>query len=156
MYTWTQSITIRDLIEESESDNPRRMWGDLIEVYRIMNGIEAVDWKFLLSKTPYDGTGGHTKKLENNIMRLDVHKYIFSQRVIDYRNALPQTDIDEICINKFKSQLKIHLNNIIMGLHEPLTSSLVPTLHLNWRVGYGKYGKKYVSQIAQTGYDASS
>ena len=34
----------------------RRIWGDLIEVYRIMNGIEGIDWKLLFSKAPYDGT----------------------------------------------------------------------------------------------------
>ena len=34
----------------------RRISGDLIEVYSIMNGIEAIDWKLLFSKAPHDGT----------------------------------------------------------------------------------------------------
>ena len=42
----------------------RRILGDLIEVYKIMNGIEGIDWKLLLSKAPYDGTRGHPMKLE--------------------------------------------------------------------------------------------
>ena len=98
----------------------RRIRGDLIEVYRIMNGIEAIDWKLLFSKAPYDGTKGHTMKLEKKVIRLDIRKYFFSQRVIDYWNALPQIAIDAKSINQFKSQLKIHLNNIIRGLHKPL------------------------------------
>ena len=36
----------------------RRIRGDLINVYRIMNGIEAINWKLLFSKAPYDGTRG--------------------------------------------------------------------------------------------------
>ena len=50
----------------------RRTRGDLIEVYRIMNGIEGIDWKLLFSKAPYDGTRGHTMKLEKNVMHLDI------------------------------------------------------------------------------------
>ena len=99
----------------------------MIEVYRIINGIEAIDWKLLFSKAPYDGTRGHTMKLEKKVICLD----IFSQRVIDYWNALPQTAIDVNIINQFKSQLKIHLNNIIRGLHKPLAFSLFPTPLLN-------------------------
>ena len=109
----------------------RIIWGDLIEVYRIMNGIEGIDWKHLFSKAPYDGTRGHTMKMEKNVMHLDICKYFFSQRVIDYWNALPQTAIDAKSINKFKSQLKIHLNNIIRGLHKPLSFSLFHTPLLN-------------------------
>ena len=47
------------------------------------------------SKAPYDGTRGHTMKLENNVIHLDIRKYFFSQRVLDYWNALPQTAIYE-------------------------------------------------------------
>ena len=57
----------------------RRIQGDLIEVYRIMNGIQTIDWKVLFSKAPYDGTRGHTMKLEKNMMRLDICKYFFHQ-----------------------------------------------------------------------------
>ena len=112
----------------------RRIRGDLIEVYRIMNGIEAIDWKLLFSKAPYDGTRGHTMKLEKKVIRLDIRKYFLSQRESNTNrllNALPQIAIDAKSINQFKSQLKIHLNNIIRGLHKPLAFSLFPTPLLN-------------------------
>ena len=56
----------------------RRIWGDLIEVYRIMNGIEEIDWKLLFSKSPYHETRGHTMKLEKKVI-LDVHKVFFTE-----------------------------------------------------------------------------
>ena len=74
--------------------------GDLIEVYRIMNGINAIDWKLLFPKAPYDGIRGHT--MEKKLIRFDIRKYFLSQRVIDYWNALPQTTIDAKSINQFK------------------------------------------------------
>ena len=49
------------------------------------------------------------------VIRLDIRKYFFSQQVIDYWNALPQTATDAKSINQFKSQLNIHMNNIIRG-----------------------------------------
>ena len=52
----------------------RRIRGDLIEVYRIMNGIEKIYWKLLFSKSPYDGTRGHTMKLEKKVIRLAIRK----------------------------------------------------------------------------------
>ena len=53
----------------------RRIWGDLIEVYIIMNGIEVI-----------------ASEIEGDTN-------LFSHRVINYCNALPQTGIDAISIN---------------------------------------------------------
>ena len=50
----------------------RRIKSDLIEVFRIMNGIEAIDWKLRFSKTPYDGTRDHTMKLKKKMICLDM------------------------------------------------------------------------------------
>ena len=60
-----------------KSHNPetRRIRGDLIKVHRIINGIEGIDGKLLFFKAPYDGTIGHTIKLEKKVKSLDVHKY---------------------------------------------------------------------------------
>ena len=52
----------------------RRIRGDLIEVYRITNGI---DWRLLYSKAPYDGTRGYTMELEKKVIRLDIRKHFF-------------------------------------------------------------------------------
>ena len=47
-------------------------------------GIEAIDWKLIFLKARYDGTGGHTMKLKKNGMRLDISKYLFPQKEIDF------------------------------------------------------------------------
>ena len=47
--------------------------------------------------------------------KIDI-QYFFTQRVIDYWNALPQTAIDAESINHFKDQLNVQLYNIIRGL----------------------------------------
>ena len=109
----------------------RRIRGDLIEVYKILNGFENIDWKLLFTRAKYDGTRGHSMKLEKKAFRLDIRKYFFTQRVIDYWNALPQTAIDAKNVNEFKGKLEVHLQNIIRGLHKPLAFSLSPIPLLN-------------------------
>ena len=89
----------------------RRIRGDLIEVYKILNGLEKINPDSMFTRC-------HTMKLEKKHVHLDSRKYFFTQRVIDYWNTLPQTAIDAENINNFKDQLNIHLYNIIRGLNK--------------------------------------
>ena len=41
----------------------RRIRGDLIEVFKIMNGFEKLDWRLLITPAVYEGTRGHSMKL---------------------------------------------------------------------------------------------
>ena len=66
-------------------------------------------------------------KLEKKQVHLDIIKHFFTQRVVDYWNALSQSVVDAENINQFKDQLNIHLYNIIKGVNKPLTLSLSPT-----------------------------
>ena len=69
-------------------------------------------------------------KLEKKHDHLDIRKYLFTQRVIDYCwNTLPQIAIDAEHINHFKDQLNVHLYNIIRGVNKPLAFSLSPIPH---------------------------
>ena len=107
----------------------RRIRGDLIEVYKILNGLEKINPDSMFTRFTYNNTRCHTMKLEKKHVHLDSRKYFFTQRVIDYWNALPQTAIDAESINHFKDQLNVHLYNIIRGLNKPLAFSLSPTPH---------------------------
>ena len=107
----------------------RRIRGDLIEVYRILNGLEKINPDSLFTRSRYTNIRCHTMKLEKKQVHLDIRKYFFTQRVIDYWNALPQSAVDAENINQFKDQLNIHLYNIIRGLNKPLAFSLSPTPH---------------------------
>ena len=67
----------------------RRIRGDLIEVYRILNGLEKINPDSLFTRSRYTNIRCHTMKLEKKQVHLDIRKYFFTQRVIDYWNALP-------------------------------------------------------------------
>ena len=71
----------------------RRIRGDLIEVYRILNGLEKINPDSLFTRSRYTNIRCHTMKLEKKHTHLDIRKYFFTQRVIDYWNALPQSSL---------------------------------------------------------------
>ena len=62
----------------------------MIEVYKIISGIERIraDKFFTLNTLK---TRGHSKKFYKPFNRLDIRKNIFSQRVIDSWNKLPES-----------------------------------------------------------------
>ena len=93
----------------------RRIRGDLIEVFKIMDGFERLHWKLLFTPAVYEGTRGHSMNLQKETVRLNVRKHFFIQRVINYWNALLQSTVSANSINGFKDQLKIHLQHVIEG-----------------------------------------
>ena len=69
----------------------RRLRGDMIEVYKIINGIyddKVVTGFFELSDV--EQTRGHNKKLRKLSCNINKRKNYFSNRVIDVWNNLPQ------------------------------------------------------------------
>ena len=60
----------------------RRLRGDQIEVFKILNGYENIDSNIFFSKKP-NKTRGHNVTLVKKQSRLDVRKYSFSQRTIN-------------------------------------------------------------------------
>jgi hypothetical protein len=89
----------------------RRLRGDLIEVFKIMKGMEDISWETFFIKRS-DRTRGHSEKLFKERSRLDARKYFFSQRVVDAWNRLPETAVQAKSVNGFKSQLDRHMNSI--------------------------------------------
>ena len=62
----------------------RRLWGDMIEVYKIINGIydhKVVTGFYELSDV--EQTRGHNKKLRKLSCKINKRKNYFSNRVID-------------------------------------------------------------------------
>jgi len=55
------------------------------------------------------GRRGHEKKLFNKRFRLDVRKYVFSNRVVDRWNQLPEKCIKCSTVNTFKKHISIEL-----------------------------------------------
>ena len=67
----------------------RRVRGDLIEAFKIINGFDKVEYLkfFLLSTT---ALRGHNLKLFKPYFKPNVGKYTFSNRVIDCWHRLPE------------------------------------------------------------------
>ena len=66
----------------------RRERADLLEVFKILNGLEGVNEKdFFIRDTRI--SRGHAFKLFKKRVRLDVAKYSFSNRICNVWNSLP-------------------------------------------------------------------
>jgi hypothetical protein len=69
----------------------RRLRGDMIETFKIINGIydkEVTERFFEMSRT--DQTRGNSKKIQKGNCRQNLRKHSFKNRVTDIWNNLPQ------------------------------------------------------------------
>ena len=66
----------------------RRLRGDQIEVFQILNGYENIDRNMFFSLKKDSRTRGHEVKLVKDQCRLDIRKHSFSQRTINEWNKL--------------------------------------------------------------------
>lgn len=86
----------------------RRKRGDLIEMYKIIHGIENVDCDLLFRRRNYAGLRGHSLTLEVNRCRLNVRKYSFSNRAICLWNSLPEYIVLSPDLTAFKVNYDHH------------------------------------------------
>ena len=69
----------------------RRPRGDMIEVFKILNGIYDTHATIgMMELNTQANTRGHNKKLKKQSCRLNVRKYSFTGRVVDIWNSLPE------------------------------------------------------------------
>ena len=100
----------------------RRLRGDQIEVFKIVNGYEVVDRNMFFKLKEGSRTRGHKAALVKDQCRLDMRKYSFSQRVINEWNKLPNDCVNASSENMFKNRIDIsdksglHIDEKIVGL----------------------------------------
>jgi len=87
----------------------KRLRGDQIEVFKILNGFENVDRNTFLSIKKDSRTRGHEVALVKNQCRLDVRKYSFSQRTINEWNRLHADCVGANSVNLFKNKIDKYL-----------------------------------------------
>ena len=75
----------------------------MVEVFKIMNGIDKSDKDKLFTVQSEARTRGHTKKLFKKQFRLDLRKHFFSQRVADEWNSLSEEMVTTETVNQFKA-----------------------------------------------------
>ena len=83
----------------------RRTRADLIEGFKILNGIDNCDKSQLFHTQPIQRTRGHSQKLSKRQFRRDLRRHFFSQRVIDDWNILSENVISSDSITQLKTRL---------------------------------------------------
>ena len=87
----------------------RRLRGDQIEVFKILNGYENIDSNILFEIKESKITRGHNYTLVKKQSRLDVRKYSFSQRTINVWNNLSTDCVHASSVNMFKNKIDKYL-----------------------------------------------
>ena len=79
----------------------RRLRGDQIEVFKILNGYENIDRNIFFR--------GHGVTLAKKQCRLDIRKFSFSQRTVNEWNRLSADCVGASSVNIFKNKIDIYL-----------------------------------------------
>ena len=87
----------------------RRLRGDQIEVFKILNGYENIDRNMFFSLKKDSRTRGHEVKLVKYQCRLDIRKHSFSQRTINEWNKLSTDCVTASSVNMFKNKVDTYL-----------------------------------------------
>ncbi|WP_133434224.1 RNA-directed DNA polymerase, partial [Aeromicrobium phragmitis] len=87
----------------------RRLRGDQIEVFKILNGYENIDRSIFFSIKKDRRTRGHEVTLVKDQCRLDIRKYSFSQRTINEWNRLSIDCVGANSVNMFKNNIDKYL-----------------------------------------------
>ena len=85
----------------------RRLRGDLIEVFKILSGLEGIEEGILFQRSKtINHLRGHSKKLFKPALKKGLfRKYFFSIRTINEWNNLPGHVVNAETTNIFKSKL---------------------------------------------------
>ena len=86
----------------------RRLRGDQIEVFKMLNGYENIDRNMFFSLKD-SRTRGHEVKLVKDKRRLDIRKHSFSQRTINEWNKLSTDCVTASSVNMFKNKVDTYL-----------------------------------------------
>ena len=112
----TQFPELRDLSYEERLQEcglttleTRRLRGDQIEVFKILNGYENIDRNMFFSLKKDSRTRGHEVKLVKDQCRLDIRKHSFSQRTINEWNKLSTDCVTASSVNMFKNKVDTYL-----------------------------------------------
>ena len=79
--------------------------GDMIQVYKIMHGVENVDRETFFSLWQNTRTQGHPMKLIGGRLRINKRKDVFTQCIVKIWNSLPQVVVMATNLDGFKRGL---------------------------------------------------
>ena len=87
----------------------RRLRGDQIEVFKILNGYENIDRNIFFTVKEERRTRGHVVTLAKKQCRLDIRTFSFSQRTVNEWNRLSADCVGASSVNIFKNKIDIYL-----------------------------------------------
>nr|VZI39869.1 unnamed protein product [Spirometra erinaceieuropaei] len=84
----------------------RQQRGDLILVYKIINGLEhGLNFEDMFQWHLSPNLRGHSMKLRTTMSRLNLRSEFFTQRVVEKWNDLPQSVVEATSLQLFKKRL---------------------------------------------------
>ena len=89
----------------TDNTRTRRLRGDQIEVFKILNCYENIDYNIFFEIKQSKITRGHNFMLVKKQSRLDVRKFLFSQRTIIVWNKLSTECVHASSVNMFKNEM---------------------------------------------------
>ena len=83
----------------------RRQRGDMILTYRLLNGLEDIDYrKFFTLQDSHYNLRRHSKTLKKEASRLNIRSSYFSRRIVNKWNSLTEYEISAPSTSAFKSR----------------------------------------------------
>ena len=96
----------------------RRLRADVIQVYKILNQVDRVDIDKFFTMSELS-TRGNSLKIFKPRSRLKVRSSVFSNRVVDVWNSLPNAVVTAPSLNAFKSRLNKHWHGHELKFNAP-------------------------------------
>ena len=89
----------------------RRLHGDMIETYKSLHDIYDPILPKLLDPVEKSKTRGHRFKLPKKSAKNNIKGHVFSHRIVNDWNSLPQDVVSSPGVNAFKNRLDSHWRN---------------------------------------------
>ena len=88
----------------------RRLRGDLIQAFKLLKGLDQINYNNFFVLDENTSTRGHTLKVAKPRARLHIRLRSFSHRVINCWNNLPVEIVECQSLNNFKYKLSMFLS----------------------------------------------
>ena len=89
----------------------RRLRGDMIQVYKIMHGLNDIKINNLFTMKELEiNLRGYSMRIHKERAHLNIRKYSFTHRVVNTWNKLPMSAVNAPTINRFKSEVDAYLS----------------------------------------------
>ena len=119
----------------------RRLRVDLIEVYKIMRGIDQLDNQYLFPEVGESKTRGQRFKVRGERYKRVQRGNFFTQKVMRVCNELPEIVVEAGSISSFKKRSESYMGKMVMERYGPNAGNWT-SLVVEKRGGMDKMGQR--------------